>query len=111
MTLVNGQRQVASGDQGSVDNISTDPASAVERIEILTEGSSALYGSDAIGGVVNIILRKNFEGFEVRAGASTAGGNATERSRAGLGGHAGSGGHVLLGIQYDDSGVLACSVR
>src|SRR5690606_42069172 len=44
---------------------SSDP---VERIEILSDGASALYGSDAIGGVVNIILRKDFEGVEVRYG-------------------------------------------
>ena len=111
LTLVNGQRQGASGYQGSFVDISSIPASAVERIEILPEGSSALYGSDAIGGVVNIILRKNFEGFEARARASTAGGDATERTLAGLWGHAGSDGHVLLGIQYDDSRALACSAR
>jgi iron complex outermembrane recepter protein len=111
LTLVNGQRQGASGYQGSFVDISSIPASAVERIEILPEGSSALYGSDAIGGVVNIILRKNFEGFEARARASTAGGDATERTLAGLWGHAGSDGHLLLGIQYDDSRALACSTR
>ena len=111
LTLVNGQRQGASGYQGSFVDISSVPASAVERIEILPEGSSALYGSDAIGGVVNIILRKNFEGFEVRARASTAGGDATERTLAGLWGHAGSAGHVLLGLQYDDSRALACGTR
>jgi iron complex outermembrane receptor protein len=111
LTLVNGQRQGASGYQGSFIDVSSIPASAVERIEILPEGSSALYGSDAIGGVVNIILRKNFEGFEARARGSTAGGDATERTIAGLWGHAGSDGHVLVGFQYDDSRALACSAR
>ena len=111
LTLVNGQRQGASGYQGSFVDVSTIPASAVERIEILPEGSSALYGADAIGGVVNIILRKNFEGFEVRVRGSTAGGDATERTIAALWGHAGPDGHVLLGFQYDDSRALACSAR
>ena len=111
LTLVNGQRQGASGYQGSFVDISSIPASAVERIEILPEGSSALYGADAIGGVVNVILRKNFEGFEARARASTAGGDATERTIAGLWGRTGSNGHVLLGFQYDDSRALACSAR
>jgi len=59
LTLVNGQRQGASGWQGSFTDVSTIPVSAIERIEILPEGTAALYGSDAIGGVVNIILRKN----------------------------------------------------
>ena len=111
LTLVNGQRQGASGYQGSFIDVSSIPASAVERIEILPEGSSALYGSDAIGGVVNIILRKDFEGFEARARGSTAGGDATERAVAGLWGHSGPDGHVMLGFQYDDSRALACSAR
>ena len=111
LTLVNGQRQGASGYQGSFVDISSIPASAVERIEILPEGASALYGADAIGGVVNVILRKDFEGFEARARASTAGGDATERTIAGLWGHAGPDGHALLGFQYDDSRALACSAR
>jgi iron complex outermembrane recepter protein len=111
LTLINGQRQAASGYQGSFIDVSSIPASAVERIEILPEGSSALYGSDAIGGVVNIVLRKNFEGFEARARGSTAGGDATERTAAGLWGHAGPAGHVLLGFQYDDSRALTCGSR
>jgi iron complex outermembrane recepter protein len=111
LVLVNGQRQGESGYQGSFTDVSSIPASAVERIEILPEGASALYGSDAIGGVVNIIFRKDFEGLEARARASTAGGNATERTLAALWGHSGSNGHVLLGLQYDDSRALACSAR
>jgi outer membrane receptor protein involved in Fe transport len=111
LTLVNGQRQGASGYQGSFIDVSSIPASAVERIEILPEGSSALYGSDAIGGVVNIVLRKNFEGFEARARGSGADGDASERNIAGLWGRAGSDGHVLLGVQYDDSRALTCSSR
>ena len=51
LTLVNGQRQGASGWQGAFTDISTIPVSAIERIEILPEGTSALYGSDAIGGL------------------------------------------------------------
>src|SRR5438105_3891598 len=111
LTLVNGQRQGATGYQGSFVDVSSIPASAVERIEILPEGASALYGADAIGGVVNVILRKDFEGFEARVRASTAGGDATERTSAGLWGHAGPDGHALLGFQYDDSRALACSAR
>ena len=111
LTLVNGQRQGASGYQGSFIDVSSIPASAVERIEILPEGSSALYGSDAIGGVVNIILRQDFEGSEARVRGASADGDASERTVAGLWGHAGSVGHVLLGFQYDDSQALVCSAR
>ncbi len=111
LTLVNGERQGAAGYQGSFTDVSSIPGSAVERIEILPEGSSALYGSDAIGGVVNIILRKDFEGFEARARGASAGGDATERTIAGLWGHASTDGHALLGLQYDDSRALPCSAR
>jgi len=111
LTLVNGQRQGASGWQGSFTDVSTIPASAIERIEILPEGTSALYGSDAIGGVVNIVLRRNFEGIEARIRGSTADGDATERSAALLVGRTGSRGNVMAGFQFDDSDVLPCSAR
>lgn len=111
LTLVNGQRQGASGYQGTFTDVSTIPVSAIERIEILPEGTAALYGSDAIGGVVNIILRRNFEGIEARARGSATDSDATERSAALLLGHAGSRGNVLAGLQFNDSDALRCSAR
>jgi len=111
LMLVNGHRQGASGSQGSFTDVSTIPLSAVERIEILPEGAAALYGSDAIGGVVNIILRRHFAGLETRVRASTASGDGNERTVAQLWGHTWPGGHVLLGFQFDDGAALACSTR
>src|SRR5882672_6680195 len=111
LTLVNGQRQGASGWQGSFTDVSTIPVSAIERIEILPEGTAALYGSDAIGGVVNIILRRNFEGVEARVRGSTTDSDATERSAALLLGHAGAHGNVIAGFQFNDSDALRCSAR
>jgi iron complex outermembrane recepter protein len=111
LTLVNGQRQGASGYQGTFTDVSTIPVSAIERIEILPEGTAALYGSDAIGGVVNIILRRNFEGIEARVRGSAADSDATERSAALLLGHAGARGNILAGFQFNDSDALRCSVR
>ncbi len=69
LTLVNGKRNVLSpraADDGSqfVD-INLLPLNMIERIEIVKDGSSALYGSDAVAGVVNLITRNNFEGFEI----------------------------------------------
>jgi iron complex outermembrane recepter protein len=58
LVLLNGRR-VASSTSGSVVNLNTLPLSAVERVEVLTDGASAIYGADAIAGVVNFILRKN----------------------------------------------------
>ena len=50
---------------GVAANINSIPFSAVERVEILTDGASALYGSDALAGVINIIMTKDFEGAEL----------------------------------------------
>jgi outer membrane receptor protein involved in Fe transport len=111
LTLVNGQRQGASGYQGQFTDVSTIPVSAIERIEILPEGTAALYGSDAIGGVVNIILRRNFEGIEARVRGSATDSDTTERSAALLLGHAGPRGNVLVGFQFNDSDALRCSAR
>ncbi len=61
LTLINGQRVVDGGDYQTI------PATMVERIEILKDGASAVYGADAVAGVVNIITRRNFEGIEVTA--------------------------------------------
>ena len=69
LVLLNGRRIVASGTgaDSSVD-LSTIPTAIVKRVEVLKDGASAIYGSDAIGGVVNIITRDDFEGFEFNAG-------------------------------------------
>jgi iron complex outermembrane receptor protein len=111
LTLVNGQRQAASGWQGSFTDVSSIPLSAIERIEILPEGSSAMYGSDAIGGVVNIILRRDFEGVEARVRGSTTDSQASDWSAALLMGHSGARGNVVAGFQYDESDALQCSAR
>ncbi|KEK28737.1 MULTISPECIES: TonB-dependent receptor [Shewanella] len=63
LVLVNGKRWISS--LGSTVDLNTIPTSTIERIEVLKDGASAVYGSDAIAGVVNIITRKNFEGVEV----------------------------------------------
>ena len=65
LLLVNGRRWVTQGT-GDVD-LNTIPISVVERIEVLKDGASAIYGSDAIAGVVNVITRKNFDGAEANA--------------------------------------------
>ncbi|MBX9766465.1 MAG: TonB-dependent receptor [Bdellovibrionales bacterium] len=69
LVLLNGHRLPAEAVTGAVD-LNLIPMAAVERIEILKDGASAIYGSDAIGGVVNIITRKDFEGVEVRVQSS-----------------------------------------
>ncbi|CTP86219.1 TonB-dependent receptor [Xanthomonas translucens pv. arrhenatheri LMG 727] len=65
LVLVNGKRWTSS--LAGYTDMSTIPAALIDRIEVLKDGASAIYGSDAIAGVVNIILRKNFDGAEVSA--------------------------------------------
>ncbi len=75
LTLINGRR-VSSSNRYQYVDVSLIPLSAVERVEILTDGASAIYGSDAVGGVVNIVLRRDFTGYEtgLRYGTVTTGG-------------------------------------
>ena len=74
LVLLNGRRLAAAGN-GSYVDISLVPISAIERVEVLTDGASAIYGADAVGGVVNLVLREDFEGREtqVRYGSVTDG--------------------------------------
>ena len=71
LVLIDGRR-VAPSNTGSFVDISLIPISAIERVEILTDGASAIYGSDAVGGVVNFILRDDFEGVETSLLAGSA---------------------------------------
>ncbi|MDC8770268.1 TonB-dependent receptor plug domain-containing protein [Roseateles albus] len=66
LVLLNGRRIAPTGD-GSTVNLNSIPMSAIDRIEVLTDGASALYGSDAIAGVVNFVLKKNYQGGNVVA--------------------------------------------
>lgn len=94
LVLLNGYRLPSSGSdeysgQTSVD-LNTIPLAAIERVEVLKDGGSAIYGTDAVGGVVNFILRKNVTGLELSAyaGATTEGDGETARASlaGGLGG-------------------------
>jgi iron complex outermembrane recepter protein len=73
LVLVNGRRMVSGGAGGdSPVDLNTIPLAAVERIEVLKDGASAIYGSDAIAGVVNVILRDKFEGTQLSAQAGVS---------------------------------------
>ena len=111
LVLVNGHRQPLSGLNGDFVDVSNIPAAAVERIEILPDGASALYGSDAIAGVVNIILKDDFQGAEtqVRYGGTPGGRDETVVSQL-LGTHW-TGGKAMLVYEYSDATALAASAR
>ncbi|MDR6624479.1 TonB-dependent receptor [Caulobacter segnis] len=101
LVLVDGRRMAGSGLNGAFADVSTLPTAAVDRVEILLDGASALYGSDAVGGVVNVILRKDFEGAEtrLRIGGATGGG-ASERQFAQTVGKTWASGHALVSYEH-----------
>ena len=86
LVLLNGQRLAPAGTGNFVD-VGMIPASAIDRIEVLTDGASAIYGSDAVGGVVNFVLRKDFEGGDtrIRYGTVTEGSSSEYRVSQTLG--------------------------
>ncbi len=74
LILLNGRRIAAHGASGGVVDLNSIPMAAVERVEILKDGASSTYGTDAVGGVINFILRNDYRGVQVSASA-----DATER--------------------------------
>ena len=72
LVLVNGRRMVGTAASSSVD-LNSLPLSVIERVEVLKDGASAVYGSDAVAGVVNIITRTDFEGVEINAQTGQSG--------------------------------------
>ncbi|EZP68916.1 TonB-dependent receptor [Sphingomonas paucimobilis] len=109
LTLLNGHR-FAYDTIGQGVDISQIPLSAIDRVEIVTDGSSALYGSDAVGGVANIILRRDYDGLlaGARLGGSTDGGN-TQQQYDLLGGARWSSGGALLAASF--SNITAIDAR
>lgn len=110
LVLLNGERPPMAGLAGVFTDLSLIPASAIERIEVLTDGASALYGSDAVAGVVNIVPRLRFDGFETgfRAGS---GDGFDELQASALAGTGWSRGHVVLGYEYYRRSALAAADR
>ncbi len=86
LVLINGRRVApfgfASGGQQTFVDVNSIPMDVIQRIEVLLDGASAIYGSDAMGGVINIILRKDFQGFTLSAssGISSTHGDAGSKT-------------------------------
>ena len=103
LVLLNGRRMAnfaSPGDSAGVD-LNSIPAAAIQRVEILLDGASSLYGSDAIGGVINFITRKDFQGVDFSALAgNTSEGGANKRSATLAGGFGdyGRDGFNIMGV-------------
>jgi len=111
LVLIDGQRQPYSGTEGDFVDLSNIPWSAVERIEVLPDGASALYGSDAIAGVVNVITRRNFTGAETVIRYSAPNGGGTERVAAQTAGNSWNGGAAFLSYQFSSKSALPAAAR
>lgn len=109
LVLVNGRRFVSGVPGSAAVDLNSIPTDFIERVEILTGGSSAAYGSDAVAGVVNIILKRNFQGFALNAhgGRSDQGDDQTKRLSLTFGSNAEGGrGNVMGHIAYSDQGAV-----
>ncbi|MDJ0710628.1 MAG: TonB-dependent receptor [Woeseiaceae bacterium] len=114
LVLVNGRRHVSSsaGNQGvDVNSIPTD---MVERVEIITGANSAVYGADAVAGVVNFILKDDFEGFSVRSSTGKAGDSDFGRNSFAvtMGNDFSDGrGNAIFSLGFDDQDLLTAGER
>ncbi len=112
LVLVNGKRTAPGGGRGGFVDISLIPLSAIDRIEIITDGASAIYGADAVGGVVNIVLREDYTGAETFVGVgSDAGGDVIEYRAGASVGHTWNGGDLIASYEFSDRGELDVTDR
>lgn len=111
LTLLNGHRLAYTAALQSVD-VSAIPLAAIERIEVVPDGASAIYGSDAVAGVANIILRKRYSGLETgaRLATSTDGGDFQQRYDA-LAGTTWSSGGVWAAYEYGSNTAIRAQDR
>ena len=117
LVLLNGRRMAnfaSPGDDAGVD-LNNIPAAALQRVEVLLDGASALYGTDAIGGVINFITRKDYQGVELNAyGSGTQEGGAGKRTAsitAGTGDLATDGYNVFAVFDAQQTDRLSTSQR
>jgi outer membrane receptor protein involved in Fe transport len=108
LTLINGHRVAYNAAYQGID-VSSIPLAAIDRLEIVTDGSSALYGSDAVGGVANIILRQDYDGLwaSARLGAATDGGDFQQQYSAVAGKRWNNGGFIATYDFGRDTAVTA----
>lgn len=111
LVLVNGRRMGGTGTKGDFADVSAIPTAAVDRVDVLLDGASALYGADAVGGVINIILKQDLAGQETRVRASASRGGAENLTIAHTVGFDWDGGGALVSYEYDKQNGLSASDR
>jgi outer membrane receptor protein involved in Fe transport len=112
LVLINGRRAIHRGGADGGADVNAIPASAVERIEVLTTGASSVYGSDAIAGVVNFIMRKDFEGMQASIDYGISGRDDGQRTGGSLTfGQAGEKGNIIAGVGYNKFDAISSGDR
>jgi outer membrane receptor protein involved in Fe transport len=108
LTLLNGHRLAYNATDQGID-ISQIPLEAIDRVEVVADGASALYGSDAVAGVANIILRRDYQGFDTGAqfGAATDGGDTQQQYDLVTGRRWGTGGFMVAGRFSRSTAIVA----
>lgn len=109
LVLVNGRRFVSGVPGDTAVDLNTIPTQFIERVEIMTGGASAVYGSDAVAGVVNIIYKKEFEGieFDVQTGESAEGDNDDDQIQFTMGTSSANGkGNIMVHGAYTNQGAV-----
>jgi len=111
LTLLNGRRLSYNGSSQAVD-VSIVPLGALERIEVVADGASAIYGSDAVAGVANIILKRDFQGLDTRVVYSTpTNGGGQDLKLSATGGTTWRTGGIIVGYEYSNSDPIFASQR
>ena len=115
LVLLNGRRVAAHGLSGSAVDVNQIPFAAIERVEVLKDGASAIYGTDAIGGVINFITKKDFQGLSMQGftDVTEAGGGNIYRlsGTAGYGDLDSDGFNVMGAVSYSWNQILRGSQR
>ncbi|MEH3108172.1 MAG: TonB-dependent receptor [Sphingomonas fennica] len=110
LTLLNGRRLPPAGTQAQFFDPSIIPTAAIGRLEVMADGGSAIYGSDAVGGVVNILLRRDFEGVEanVRYGFNR---EVNQQIYGLIAGHNWGSGRVMIAYEHNERTPLRAEQR
>lgn len=114
LVLQNGMRHVTSQPGAQTVDVSTIPVDLIERVDVITGGNSSLYGSDAVAGVVNFVLKRDFQGIRAMAQAGTSSRGDGRQYMARLTGgtnFAGGRGNVALSLEYNKNDPLYYSDR
>ena len=100
LLLVNGHNMVGVGSLNTTSDLSEVPSLVIQRVDVVADGGSSLYGSDAVTGTINIITRKSYEGFQTQGSFGYADGGYSAYNLGAMAGHSWGSGNAYLAYQY-----------